>query len=143
MSSQNLSNLVAIGQLKAEPMNEAEFAGLLRSGQTRLTDANNKTLAIESRFDLAYNAAHALALAALRWRGYRSENRYLVFQALPDTVGLGPEVWRVLAKCHERRNLAEYEGHLEINDQLLDDLLAATKNLLDEIKMVCLKQISE
>lgn len=48
----------------------------------------NATLAIESRFDLAYNAAHALALAALRARGYRSDNRYVVFQALPHTLGL-------------------------------------------------------
>src|SRR5579863_8439857 len=133
MNSANLDNLVKTGQLKVEPMNQAEFAGLLHSAQARLTDANNATLAIESRFDLAYNAAHSLALAALRWRGYRSANRYLVFQVLPHTVGLGPEVWRVLAKCHERRNLAEYEGHLEIDDQLLKDLLIAARTLLDRV----------
>jgi len=42
-----------------------------------------------------------LCLAALRRLGYRAENRYIVFQVLPHTLGLGPEVWRVLAKCHE------------------------------------------
>ena len=26
------------------------------------------------------------------------------------TLGLGPEVWRVLAKCHDMRNRSEYEG---------------------------------
>ena len=56
----------------------------------RLHDAQNTTLALESRFDLAYNAAHALALYALRRQGYRSENRYLVFQVLPHTLGLPP-----------------------------------------------------
>jgi hypothetical protein len=43
---------------------------------------------MESRFDLAYNAAHALCLAALRWHGYRPTNRYIVFQGLPHTLGL-------------------------------------------------------
>ena len=99
-----------------------------------MKDASNTTLSIESRFDLAYNAAHALALAALRWHGYRSTNRYLVFQALPHTTGLGAEVWRVLAKCHERRNLAEYEGSIEIEEQLMNDLLSATQSLLAKIE---------
>lgn len=133
MSLPNLDNLVKTGQLKTEPMNQLEFAGMLRSGQTRLIDAANVTLAVESRFDLAYNAAHSLSLAALRWHGYRSNNRYVVFQVLPHTVGLGPEVWRVLAKCHERRNIAEYEGYLEIDDQLLKDLLTATQTLLAQV----------
>jgi hypothetical protein len=33
--------------------------------------------------------------------------------------------WRVLAQAHQRRNLAEYEGHLELDDQFLIELLAA------------------
>ena len=87
--------------------------GLLQSAEDRLNDAARADLSYSSRFDLAYNAAHALALAALRRAGYRSDNRYLVFQALAHTVGLAAERWRVLAKAHERRNLAEYERHLE------------------------------
>lgn len=54
------------GSLKAEPPDASKIAGLLRTGRTRLTDATNATLALDSRFDLAYNAAHALCLAALR-----------------------------------------------------------------------------
>jgi hypothetical protein len=92
-------NLCGPGKpLKAEPPDAREFAGLLRSGKARLKDAANKDLALESRFDLAYNAAHALCLTALRWRGYRSGNRYVVFQLLPHTLSLGPEVWRMLSK---------------------------------------------
>lgn len=82
---------------------------------------------LEGRFDLAYNAAHALALAALRYRGYRSDNRYVVFQALPHTLGLPTETWRVLAKCHERRNLAEYEGVLDVDQRLYADLMVAAE----------------
>lgn len=111
--------------LRPEPPDAQEFAGLKRSGLSRLKDASNTSLSLEGRFDLAYNAAHALCLAALRRQGYRPANRYIVFQVLPHTLGLGPEVWRVLAKCHEVRNLGEYEGDLNIDDRLLADLLAA------------------
>ena len=135
MSLKNLNNLIKTGQLKIEPFNQQEFIGLIHSGQTRLTDAFNITLAEESRFDLAYNAAHSLALAALRWHGYRPTNRYSVFQVLPHTLGVENEVSRVLAKCHDCRNLAEYEGHLEISDQLLQELLSATQLLLDRVSV--------
>jgi hypothetical protein len=133
MSLLNLDNLVKTGQLKTEPMNQSEFRGLLRSGQSRLKDAMNITLAVESRFDLAYNVAHSLSLAALRWHGYRAGNRYIVFQVLPHTIGVGPEVWRVLSKCHDCRNLAEYEGYLDIDDRLLNDLLSAAQLVLQHV----------
>ncbi len=90
-------------------------------------------LGIESRFDLAYNAAHALCLAALRWHGYRSGNRYIVFQVLPHTLGLGPEVWRVLNKGHEIRNLGEYEGELNIDERIVRDLVAACRRVAEAL----------
>ena len=122
-----LGNLCGPGKaLRAEAPDAAEIAGLLRSGLARLNDAGNASLSLESRFDLAYNAAHALCLAALRRKGYRSGNRYIVFQVLPHTLGLGPEVWRVLDKCHNTRNLGEYEGLLEVDERLVDGLVKAT-----------------
>ncbi len=133
MTSSNLENLANTSSLKRELPSIEEFSGLVRSAKARLQDAHNASLSADSRFDLSYNAAHALALAALRWQGYRSENRYLVFQCLPHTLNAQPEVWRVLAKCHHQRNLAEYEGHLEIDNTLLNDLLLATDWLLTEL----------
>ena len=109
--------------LRAEPPDAKEFAGLLRSGMARLNDASVNGLALASRFDLAYNAAHALCLAALRWHGYRSENRYLVFQSLTHTLKLPAEQWRVLDQAHRKRNLAEYEGDLDIDAELLAALI--------------------
>ena len=129
MTSPELDNLVQIGKLKREPASDEEIAGLLQSAEERLNDASRADLSFSSRFDLAYNAAHALALVALRRAGYRSDNRYLVFQVLPHTVGMVTEKWRVLAKAHERRNLAEYEGHLEHDDQLLAELIATANDL--------------
>lgn len=92
------------GSLKREAPDADEYAGLIRSAIVRLSDAENSENSMESRFDLAYSASHALCLAALRHAGFRANNRYVVFQALPLTLGLGPEVWRVLAKCHQIRN---------------------------------------
>jgi hypothetical protein len=120
--------------LRPEPPDAAEFAGLLRSGLARMADAGVKSLALESRFDLAYNAAHALSFAALRWHGYRSGNRYIVFQLLPHTLGLGPEVWRVLDKCHQLRNLGEYEGSLNIDARIVTDLLTACRAVAAKVQ---------
>jgi hypothetical protein len=76
-----LSNLSGYDKaLVAEPPDRAEFDGLVKSAIARLDDAANDSLALESRFDLAYNAAHGLCLAALRWHGYRARHRYIVFQ---------------------------------------------------------------
>ncbi|HET7596900.1 MAG TPA: hypothetical protein VFK15_08205, partial [Burkholderiales bacterium] len=97
MTSGNLARLASSGQLKVEPAARKELEGLIRLGSRQLADARKPGLALESRFDLAYGAAHAFSLAALRWHGYRSDNRYLVFQCLQHTLGVGPEHWRVLA----------------------------------------------
>jgi hypothetical protein len=130
MSSSQLANLAQIGILKEEPGDQAEIDGLLRSARPRLKDAHKPELSAESRFDLAYNAAHAFALAALRWHGYRPDNkRYIVFQSLEHSLGVKPVIWRVLDNCHRLRNLAEYEGYFDVGEQLLTDLLQAAQSV--------------
>jgi hypothetical protein len=124
-----LANLVRAGGLKAEPADKNECIGLVRSALDRLSDAHNSALSYASRFDLAYNAAHALALAAMRLKGYRSDRRYLFFQCLPHTLNLDKVRVRLFALCHERRNLAEYEGYMDIDDALLAELLTSTEAL--------------
>jgi len=111
--------------LAKEPPDRAEYLGLIRSGQARLADARRAANSLAGRFDLAYNAAHALCLAALRRTGYRPSKRYIVFQVLPHTLGLGPEVWRVLDRAHNVRNRSEYEGDLSIDERLLAAVIEA------------------
>ncbi|MGY2185873.1 hypothetical protein [Pseudomonas sp. SDO5591_S426] len=129
-SNENLENLVRSGGLKAEPPDRKECEGLLRSATDRLNDAHSSALSFASRFDLAYNAAHALALTAMRLQGFRSDRRYLVFQCLVHTLGLNKIQVRLFTLCHERRNLAEYEGYMDVDETLLAELLAATDALL-------------
>ena len=126
-----LDNLVRIRQLKEETGMQSEFDGLVRSGLARLKDAQYSSLSPESQFDLAYNAAHALSLAALRWHGYRSENRYMVFQCLTHTIHLPAAQCRVLDQAHRKRNLAEYDGDVDIEESLLAALIQAVKEVAD------------
>lgn len=123
MGLAQLDNLVRIRQLKAQPAAQSEIDGLVRSGKARLNDAQTESLSLYGPFDLAYNAAHAFSLAALRWHGYRSENRYTVFQCLEHTVKMSAEQWRVLDQAHRKRNLAEYEGHLEVDRNLVEAII--------------------
>ena len=50
-----------------------------------------------------------------------------MFQVLPDTLGLGPEIWRVLSKSHDLRNRTEYEGVFEADERLVRDLIGACR----------------
>lgn len=135
MNSPELDNTVKTGALKIEPANQKEFDGLLALGRKRLNDATVKGLSDESQFDLAYNAAHALSLAAMRWHGFRPNRiRFVVFQSLQHTLGLGPEVWRILDKSHNTRNSAEYEGYFDVDKQLLADLVKATTIVLKAVE---------
>jgi hypothetical protein len=36
--------------------------------------------------------------------------------------------------AHEKRNLAEYEGHVDVDDRLIEDLIAAGQAVLDALE---------
>lgn len=133
MSLPALDNLARIGQLKAEPRNDAEIARMLAMARTRLADAQLAGVSPEGRFISAYNAGHAAALAALRWHGYRSENRFTVFQCLPHTINWPAHRWRVLDLAHQKRNLAEYEGFLEVEESAIGELCALVAELIADV----------
>lgn len=134
MSSAELENLIRIGRLRREPARLGEVAGLITSGSLRLVDARDTRLSLDSRFDLAYNAAHALALAALRRLDLRPENRYIVFQVLAHTLGMDAVTIRVLSKSHDVRNTAEYEGAVEADEALVTALIAAASRVEEALQ---------
>ena len=130
-----LENLVKINKLHKEPFDQSEYNGMLMAAKIKLQDARLDGLSKDSQFTLSYGAAHALSLAALRWHGYRSDSRYIVFQCLQHTVGLSNAQCRVMDQCHQKRNIAEYEGHLDINDALLKELLKLTRLLYGKVSL--------
>lgn len=109
---------------------------MLAMARTRLADAQLAGLSREGRFSSAYNAAHAAALAVLRWHGYRSENRYTVFQSLTHTLGWPAHRWRVLDAAHRKRNLAEYEGFLEIEESVIAELCVLVADLIADVAKI-------
>jgi hypothetical protein len=128
-----LDNLVRAGHLKAEPRNDDEVARMMVMARTHLRDARLAAASREGRFLSSYNAAHAASLAALRWHGYRSEKRFTVFQCLPHTLGWTAARWRVLDAAHQKRNLAEYEGRLEVEESAIAELCALTEELIADV----------
>ena len=133
MSNTALHNLAKIGQLKAEPASALDIERLLAMAHKHLADAKRESNSLEGRFISAYSVGHAAGLAALRWHGYRSENRYLVFQTLQHTVGWTSVQWRQLDSAHNKRNLAEYEGYLEVEPSYVQGLIAMVALLLDDV----------
>ena len=133
MGKQELDNLVKIQRLKVKSPTLLEYTGMVASARRRLVDAQNEDLDPDSQFDLAYGAAHRLALAALRREGYRSEDRITVFQTLVHTLGTERSHIQTFLRAHNERNLAEYQGRMEIDAKLLADLLKSTKALETEV----------
>jgi hypothetical protein len=140
MGKRELDNLVKIGRLKVETASLREFDGMVKSAGRGLTDAQNKSIDPDSQFDLAIEAAHKFALAALRQCGYRSEDRTTVFQALVHTLGTDSADLRIFLRAHNERNLAAYEGRLDIDNKLLEDLVGASKRLQTSCRQTCASQ---
>jgi hypothetical protein len=134
MTSPELDRLVTTGSLHREAASASEIDGLMRSADARLRDARTAALSLDSRFDLGYNAAHAIASAALRWHGYRAQNRYVVFQVLSHTLGVKASTWRVLDKCHRVRNETESQGVHEIDPKLVEELMTAASAIQDAMR---------
>jgi hypothetical protein len=134
MSTEPLANLARIGQLKTEAPSHDEVHRMLVQAKTRWADAQLSHASVDGRFTSVYGAAHAAALAALRWHGYRSENRFIVFQCLPHTLGWAAQRWRVFDAAHQKRNLAEYEGFLDIEESLVLELVSLVRDLIDDVE---------
>lgn len=138
----NLANLARAGQLAAEPTSAGEIGRLLKNADDQLRDSGIKSVSAAGRFMLAYNATHALALAALRAEAYRPStsqgHRKIIFQVLEATAGAPRELWVALDRYHDRRNAAEYEGAPAATEAEAKDLveLAAKlqKLVLDRLK---------
>ena len=116
----HLNNLVTKRRLKEGALAETGIARLISNGKARLEDARNKELNEESRFDLARAAACALSLAALQITGCRPNgNRYVLFECLKHTSGISGEDVRISDDARRIRNLVEYEGGAELNEQII------------------------
>ncbi len=131
-----LENLERIELLLPLERSDTEFSQLIEKAKMFHTDSMRTELSIQSRFQLAYEASFAFALAALRWHGYRpSSNRYVVFQALSHTIELGSEV-ALLSKAHGMRNEAEHDAEPFDDLKFLEELIDINEILLDRVPLL-------
>ena len=75
----------------------------------------------------------------LRHHGYRSENRYIVFQSLTHTLDWPAERWRLLDAAHRARNLAEYEGFMEVEVSQVTALISVVSMLIADAEQAVAK----
>lgn len=133
-TSRSLQRLAQGGELAPEAPSRSRFVTLVRLGRSLLEDSRGGTLSTEGRFSLVYGAAQALAGAALRAQGYRSDNRGTAFECLPETAGLSLVQSRVLELCHDRCVKAEREGVLEIDERLVGEAAEVVQRLLERLE---------
>lgn len=130
-----LDNLVKLGLLKTEPPSKTELQRFIRHAERALADASLPKLSPSGRFDMAYNAAHALALAALRANGYRPSDgpghRAIVFQSLVHTIDAPATLASTLNRYHTRRNRSEYVAYEDATEAEAKDLLALAQQAHD------------
>ena len=135
---QALKNLATTGQIIPEPTSVEEISGFLVRAQQQLIDAQTASLSAASRFSLAYDAAHAFALAALRAHGYRPGrglgHRMVVFSTLTHTISSPAAEWTALVRYHTKRNSSEYAGLANVSDADARDLVEVTGSPRDRVR---------
>jgi hypothetical protein len=128
-----LAPLLREGRLRRERTSPQEVTGFLAIARTALDDASIPALSPSGRFKHAYDAAHALALCALRVNDVRPStglgHRAIAFEALPASIGLESRIASTLQRYHTRRNKSEYEGLATVSDKEARELVALATTL--------------
>lgn len=122
-----LENLVERKLLREEKGAPEEIQGLLVSAADFLADAKRRENSAATRFNVAYEAAHAVALAALRACNLRPAqgpgHRAIVFNLLDATTTARSAVWVPLTKAHDKRNKLTYDGLTTFSEAELEELV--------------------
>lgn len=138
-----LRTLIDRRLLHEEPGAAAEIQGLLTSAHAFLADARRIENSQATRFNVAYEAAHALALAALRACNLRPAqgpgHRAIVFNILDSTTTAATATYVPLIKAHDKRNKLTYDGLSTFSGAELDELIASATALEKLVKDLLVK----
>lgn len=120
-----LENLIGKG-LQQEPASKAEILRFITKINTKLADARNEHISLDSRFDLAYEALLQIGLAALRANHLRPNSRgghhILALQTLHTSIGYPREKLRLLDEFRRQRAVGLYDGSFVPTQAELDEL---------------------
>lgn len=128
-----LQTLVERKYLREEKAAPTEVQGLLASAASFLADARRESNSEATRFNVAYEAAHCLALVAMRAWDLRPAqgpgHRAIVFNSLDSTAGAPAAVHVPLSKAHDKRNKLTYDGLTTFSAAELAELIDTTAKL--------------
>jgi hypothetical protein len=128
----SLDNLVNRG-LQREPTDAAEIARFLAKVGTKLADSTSRSISLDSRFDLAYEAILQLGLTALRANGLRPDSRgghhILALQTLDTSIGFPKEQLRVIDQFRRRRAEGLYDDRFDPSEAEANALIEMAQRI--------------
>ncbi|MGQ0547375.1 MAG: hypothetical protein ACT4P3_18920 [Betaproteobacteria bacterium] len=124
------------GRLKRQKPARQEIAGLAELADRRLADSRTAGVSAEGRFMLAYNAALALATAALRAEGYRTSSNLpghhaVTLASLAFTIRADAGAVAALDAWRKKRHRTTYDA-AEVSEHELRELIALVEKLKDD-----------
>lgn len=135
MTYDNLQTHVIVSKIRAS---SKEIKGYIESAERFLKDASVTSVSDNSRFILAYQSIHSIAVMALRACGFKlrgTQNSHVrVIASLQFTLCIEPERIQYLQLLREKRNEEQYDGGTEMTEIILDETIKQAEELLDIAK---------
>lgn len=127
----NLEEWPKLGWATEHTTSKAEICNLLQVADRDIADSG-KGVSADWRMNIAYNAALALATAALAACGYRvarEAHHYRTFQSLEFTIRLDTATVDELDAFRKKRNTTGYDMAGTVSDQEASEMVALAVRL--------------
>lgn len=131
-----LDNMVGRGLEKAGA-DKREISRYVQKIRRKVEDSRNKTIHLDNRFDIAFEALLQIAVAALRANGYRTSSaaghQQLAIQLLPKSIGVASAEIRTLDEYRKKRSIGLYEADFDPSEQEVRAVTGAVDLLLRQL----------
>lgn len=109
-----LDNLAKKGYFKEAIRDQAELDQMFKVAQDQLKDSRNASINAHSRYMMAYEGLHSLAMMCLLHYELRPSDqaghRTLALQKFCEILNLGGGMMKIVTDTHTRRNEATYRS---------------------------------
>lgn len=133
----SLKNWAQSGWLVEHASSPEEMRELMGIARRDLKDCQTEGLSDDWRFNIAYNAALQLAIAALAAAGYRASrdsHHYRVIQSLALTVGADADLVSQFDAFRKKRNISAYERMGTVSQQECGEMVKLAMTLEKQVR---------